>query len=64
MKGSLLLACVLCLALCGVLFAVSRTAAQSSFAAYADAASSSTCCEIGSCGCLGMKCACGDCGGK
>lgn len=62
MKNGMMLMCVLCLMLCGVLFSVSRTAAQSSFAAYADAAAGSTCCELTSCGCLGMKCACGECG--
>ena len=62
MKTGMMLLCALCLTLCAVLFTVSRTAAQSSFAAYADAAADSACCELTSCGCLGMRCSCGECG--
>lgn len=63
MNRTLLLLCTLCLALCGSLFAVSRTAAQSSFAAYADATGNITSCELTSCGCLGMRCSCFECAG-
>lgn len=59
-----LLLCALCLALGGSLFAVSRTAAQSSWIAYADATRNITSCELTSCGCLGMRCSCFECGGS
>lgn len=62
MNRTSLLLCALCLALCGCLFAVSRTAAQSSFAAYAGATDTITSCELTSCGCLGMRCSCFECG--
>jgi hypothetical protein len=56
-----LLLCALCLTLAGTLFAVSRSAAQSSYAAYADATRNITSCELTSCGCLGMRCSCFEC---
>lgn len=62
MKNGMIVLYVLCVAMCGLLFTVSRTAAQSSYAAYADAAAGATCCELTSCGCLGMRCSCGECG--
>jgi hypothetical protein len=63
MNRTMLLLCALCLTLCGTLFAVSRSAAESSWAAYADAARNATSCELTSCGCLGMRCSCFECGG-
>lgn len=63
MNRVMLLCCALCLTLCGTLFVVSRTAAMSSLAAYADAAQNATSCELTSCGCLGLRCSCFECTG-
>jgi len=64
MKLALVLACVLCLTLTGTLFAFSRTTPGESYAAYADAVQNATSCELSSCGCLGLRCSCFECGGK
>jgi len=63
MKRVLVVAGAVCLLLAGSLFAFARTAPGESYAAFADAASGAACCEFASCGCLGNKCSCFDCGG-
>ncbi|MHC1791976.1 hypothetical protein [Solidesulfovibrio sp.] len=63
MKRALVAASTLCLLLAGSLFAFARTAPGESYAAFADAASGAGCCEMVSCGCLGTKCSCFECGG-
>ncbi len=63
MKLVPILACVLCLTLAGSLFAFSRTTPGEDYAAYADATRNTTSCELSSCGCLGMRCSCFECGG-
>jgi hypothetical protein len=64
MKLVLAMTCALCLTLAGTLFAFARTAPGDAYAAYADAAKNATSCELTSCGCLGMKCSCFECGKK
>ena len=64
MKLAPILAGVLCLALTGSLFAFSRATPGDSYAAYADATRNITSCELTSCGCLGLKCSCFECGGS
>jgi len=64
MKLALAITCTLCLTLTGTLFAFSRGASGESFAAYAGAADNATSCELSSCGCLGLKCSCFECGGS
>ena len=63
MKLVLAIACALCLTLTGTLFAFSQATPGESYAAYADAVSGASCCEMASCGCLGLKCSCFECGG-
>ena len=63
MKLVLILSCALCLMLTGALFAFGRATPGESYAAYADAVQNATSCECASCGCLGLKCSCFDCGG-
>ncbi|EFL50940.1 hypothetical protein DesfrDRAFT_2312 [Solidesulfovibrio fructosivorans JJ]] len=62
MKLVLTLTCALCLTLTGALFAFGRVTPGESYAAYADAVQNATSCELSSCGCLGMKCSCFECG--
>ncbi|MEA4858722.1 MAG: hypothetical protein AAGU21_15720 [Solidesulfovibrio sp.] len=64
MKFVLALACALCLTLATALFAFCRVTPGESYAAYADAANGATSCDFASCGCLGLKCSCFECGGK
>jgi hypothetical protein len=64
MKLALALTCALCLMLTGTLFAFSRTAPGDDYAAYADAAKNASSCELTSCGCLGARCSCFECGRK
>ena len=63
MKRVLIAATVACSLLSGALFAFARTTPGESYAAYADAVSGASCCEMASCGCLGLKCSCFECGG-
>ena len=62
MKLVLAIACALCLTLTGTLFAFSQATPGESYAAYADAARNATSCEMSSCGCLGLRCSCFECG--
>ncbi|HCR14464.1 hypothetical protein [Solidesulfovibrio sp.] len=62
MKLVLAIACALCLTLTGTLFAFSQATPGESYAAYADATRNATSCELSSCGCLGLRCSCFDCG--
>jgi hypothetical protein len=64
MKRALIAASAVCCILTGSLFAFARTAPGESYAAFADAATGSTCCDLASCGCLGLKCSCFECGGS
>ena len=64
MKLALVLICTACLTLTGALFAFGRVTPGESYAAYADAVSGASCCEMASCGCLGLKCSCFECGGS
>lgn len=62
MKLALAIACALCLTLAGTLFAFARGVSGESYAAFADAEKNATSCELTSCGCLGMRCSCFECG--
>ena len=62
MKRVLIAATLACSLLTGALFAFARTAPGESYAAYADAVQNATSCELSSCGCLGLRCSCFDCG--
>ena len=64
MKLALTLTCALCLTLTGTLFAFARVTPGDSYAAFADATQNATSCELTSCGCLGLKCSCFECGGS
>ncbi len=62
MKLALAATIALCLTLTGALFAFARLAPGDSLAAYADATRNATSCELSSCGCLGLRCSCFECG--
>ncbi len=63
MKLALALTCLFCLTLTGTLFAFSRSASADAYAAFAGAAGNVSSCEMATCGCMGMRCSCAECGG-
>ncbi len=64
MKLALALTCALLLALTGTLFAAGKVIPGESYTSYAGVVERATSCELGSCGCLGLKCSCFECGKK
>ncbi len=64
MTRALAIACAICLTLTGTLYAFSREIPEADHAAFADATRNVTSCEFASCGCLGLRCSCFECGGK